>query len=59
MEAAFAAVEEAWGPVEVLVANAGITHDTLILRMGDDAWGEVIDTNLTGSFRVAKRGSPR
>ena len=55
VEAAFAAVEEAWGPVEVLVANAGITHDTLILRMNDDAWGEVIDTNLTGSFRVAKR----
>jgi 3-oxoacyl-[acyl-carrier protein] reductase len=55
VEAAFAAVEEAWGPVEVLVANAGITRDTLALRMSEDAWSEVIDTNLTGAFRVAKR----
>ncbi len=55
VEAAFGAIEEAWGPVEVLVANAGITHDTLILRMNDDAWSEVLDTNLTGAFRVTKR----
>ncbi len=55
VEAAFAAVEEAWGPVEVLVANAGITRDTLALRMGEDAWSEVIDTNLTGAFRVTRR----
>jgi 3-oxoacyl-[acyl-carrier protein] reductase len=55
VEAAFSAIEEAWGPVEVLVANAGITHDTLILRMGEEAWSEVIDTNLTGAFRVTKR----
>ena len=48
VEAAFAAVEEAWGPVEVLVANAGITRDTLVLRMSEEAWSEVIDTNLTG-----------
>jgi 3-oxoacyl-[acyl-carrier protein] reductase len=59
VERAFTAVEEAWGPVEVLVANAGITRDTLVLRMGDDAWGDVIDTNLTGSFRVAKRALAR
>jgi 3-oxoacyl-[acyl-carrier protein] reductase len=52
---AFTTIEETWGPVEVLVANAGITHDTLVLRMGDDAWSEVIDTNLTGAFRVTKR----
>jgi 3-oxoacyl-[acyl-carrier protein] reductase len=52
---AFGAIEEAWGPVEVLVANAGVTHDTLVLRMSDEAWSEVIDTNLTGVFRVAKR----
>jgi 3-oxoacyl-[acyl-carrier protein] reductase len=52
---AFAAIEEAWGPVEVLVANAGVTHDTLVLRMSDEAWSEVIDTNLTGVFRVVKR----
>lgn len=55
VEEAFAAVEERWGPVEVLVANAGITKDTLVLRMGEDAWHDVIETNLTGAFRVAKR----
>lgn len=55
VEAAFGAVEEAWGPVEVLVASAGVTRDTLVLRMGEEAWQEVIDTNLTGAFRVAKR----
>ncbi len=55
VEAAFAAVEEAWGPVEVLVANAGITRDTLVLRMSEDAWSDVIDTNLTAVFRVTKR----
>ncbi|GAW48215.1 MULTISPECIES: 3-oxoacyl-ACP reductase FabG [unclassified Nocardioides] len=57
VEAAFATVEEAQGPVEVLVANAGITADTLLLRMSDDDWSSVIDTNLTGSFRLAKRAS--
>jgi len=57
VEAAFAQVEEAHGPVEVLVANAGVTADTLLLRMSDDDWASVIDTNLTGSFRVAKRAS--
>lgn len=55
VEAAFAAVEERWGPVEVLVANAGITRDTLVLRMSEDSWQEVLDTNLTGAYRVAKR----
>jgi 3-oxoacyl-[acyl-carrier protein] reductase len=57
VEAAFAQIEEAHGPVEVLVANAGITADTLLLRMSDDDWSSVIDTNLTGSFRLAKRAS--
>ncbi|UDY25137.1 beta-ketoacyl-ACP reductase [Nocardioides sp. Kera G14] len=57
VEDAFAAVEEAHGPVEVLVANAGITRDTLLLRMGDDDWADVIDTNLTSAFRLAKRAS--
>ena len=56
VDAAFAEVEEAHGPVEVLVANAGITRDTLLLRMSLDDWDAVIDTNLTGSFRVVKRG---
>ncbi len=57
VEAAFATIEEAHGPVEVLVANAGITADTLLLRMSDDDWSSVLDTNLTGSFRLAKRAS--
>ena len=55
VEAAFAEVEAAWGPVEVLVANAGVTRDTLALRMTEEAWSEVIDTNLTAVFRVTKR----
>ncbi|QIK66364.1 3-oxoacyl-[acyl-carrier-protein] reductase [Nocardioides sp. HDW12B] len=57
VEAAFAEIEEKQGPVEVLVANAGITKDTLLLRMGEDDWSDVIETNLTGSFRVAKRAA--
>jgi len=57
LDAAFAAVEKEHGPVEVLVANAGITRDTLLLRMSDDDFEDVIATNLTGSFRVAKRAS--
>jgi len=57
VDAAFAEIEEKQGPVEVLVANAGITKDTLVLRMTDDDWSSVIDTNLTGSFRVAKRAA--
>ena len=57
MDAAFAEVEAAHGPVEVLVANAGITQDTLVLRMSDEDWSSVIETNLTGSFRVAKRAA--
>ncbi len=55
VEAAFTEVEEAHGPVEVLVANAGITADTLLVRMSEDDWSSVIDTNLTGSYRLAKR----
>jgi 3-oxoacyl-[acyl-carrier protein] reductase len=59
VEAAFAAVEEAHGPVEVLVANAGITDDTLLLRMSEDQFTRVVDTNLTGAYRVAKRASSK
>ena len=55
IETAFKEVEATFGPVEVLVANAGITRDTLMLRMGDDAWHDVIDADLTGVFRVVKR----
>jgi 3-oxoacyl-[acyl-carrier protein] reductase len=55
VESAFSKVESALGPVEVLVANAGITRDTLILRMSEEAWQEVIDTDLTGVYRVVRR----
>jgi 3-oxoacyl-[acyl-carrier protein] reductase len=57
VEQAFADVEAAHGPVEVLVANAGITADTLLLRMSEDAWDSVIQTNLTGTFRLTKRAA--
>jgi len=57
VEAAFAEVESRQGPVEVLVANAGITRDTLLLRMTEDDFTSVVDTNLTGAFRVAKRAA--
>ncbi len=57
VDAAFTQVEEAHGPVEVLVANAGITRDTLLLRMGEEDFTDVVDTNLTGAFRVLKRAS--
>jgi 3-oxoacyl-[acyl-carrier protein] reductase len=59
VEAAFAAVEAELGPVEVLVANAGITDDTLMLRMSEDQFGRVVDTNLAGSWRCAKRASSK
>jgi 3-oxoacyl-[acyl-carrier protein] reductase len=55
VDAAFKEVEAAHGPVEVLVANAGITKDTLLLRMSEDDFTSVLDTNLTGAFRVIKR----
>jgi 3-oxoacyl-[acyl-carrier protein] reductase len=55
--AAFSEVEEKQGPVEVLVANAGVTRDTLLLRMSEEDWATVLDTNLTGTFRVAKRAA--
>jgi 3-oxoacyl-[acyl-carrier protein] reductase len=59
VDAAFTAVEAELGPVEVLVANAGITDDTLLLRMSDEQFERVIDTNLTGAFRCAKRASAK
>ncbi|MEV4765139.1 3-oxoacyl-ACP reductase FabG [Micromonospora chokoriensis] len=57
IDAAFDAVEAELGPVEVLVANAGMTADTLLLRMTEEQFASVVDTNLTGAFRVAKRAS--
>lgn len=55
LDAAIAAAEAEHGPIQVLVANAGITDDQLLMRMGDDAFETVLDTNLTGSFRTVKR----
>jgi 3-oxoacyl-[acyl-carrier protein] reductase len=57
VDAAFATVEKELGPVEVLVANAGITEDTLLLRMGEDSFRRVLDANLTGAYRVARRAA--
>jgi len=57
VESAFASIEEQWGIPEIIVANAGITKDTLVLRMSDEDFTSVIDTNLTGAFRVAKRAT--
>ncbi|PRB11417.1 beta-ketoacyl-ACP reductase [Microbacterium sp. MYb72] len=57
IDAAFTEVEEKLGPVEIVVANAGITKDTLLLRMSEDDFDSVVATNLGGSFRVVKRAS--
>jgi 3-oxoacyl-[acyl-carrier protein] reductase len=57
VEQAFKEIEAAHGPVEVLIANAGITRDTLLLRMSEEDFTSVLDTNLTGTFRVVKRAS--
>ena len=59
VDAAFTEVEKELGPVEVLVANAGITDDTLLLRMSEEQFDRVIDTNLAGAFRCAKRASSK
>jgi 3-oxoacyl-[acyl-carrier protein] reductase len=57
VEAAFKTVEDQFGPVEVLVANAGITDDTLLLRMSEESFQRVLDANLTGAYRVAQRAA--
>jgi 3-oxoacyl-[acyl-carrier protein] reductase len=59
VDAAFSAIEAEQGPVEVLVSNAGITDDTLLLRMTDEQFTRVLDANLTGAYRVAKRATGR
>jgi 3-oxoacyl-[acyl-carrier protein] reductase len=59
VDAAFTAIEAELGPVEVLVANAGVTDDTLLLRMSEEQWGRVLATNLTGSWRLAKRATTK
>lgn len=57
VDRAFTEVEQKQGPVEVLVANAGITDDTLLMRMTEEQFQRVVDANLTGAFRVAKRAN--
>ncbi len=57
VDAAFAAVEEKFGSVQVLVSNAGITKDLLLLRMSETDFASVIDANLTGAYRVCKRAT--
>ncbi|EWC64379.1 Acetoacetyl-CoA reductase [Actinokineospora spheciospongiae] len=57
VDAAFTEVEAEHGPVEVLVANAGITDDTLLMRMDEEQFTRVLDANLTGAFRVTKRAT--
>jgi 3-oxoacyl-[acyl-carrier protein] reductase len=57
VDAAFTEVEAAHGPVQVLISNAGITDDTLLMRMADDQFTRVLDANLSGAYRVAKRAT--
>jgi 3-oxoacyl-[acyl-carrier protein] reductase len=57
VDAAFAEIEANYGIPEVIVANAGITRDTLVMRMSDEDFIDVIDANLTGAFRVARRAT--
>ncbi|WP_134323558.1 3-oxoacyl-ACP reductase FabG [Cumulibacter soli] len=59
VDAAFKEVEQAHGPVEILISNAGITEDTLLLRMKDEQFASVIDANLAGAYRVAKRAASK
>ena len=56
VETAFTTIEDTLGPVEVLVSNAGITRDSLLLRMSEEDFAAVLDTNLTGGYRVLRRG---
>jgi 3-oxoacyl-[acyl-carrier protein] reductase len=59
IDASFAEIEETIGPIEVLVANAGIHRDVRAQKMSDDAFIDVLDTNLTGAFRVARRATKK
>jgi 3-oxoacyl-[acyl-carrier protein] reductase len=57
VEAAFTYIEQTWGIPEIIVCNAGMTKDALVMRMSDEDFNEVIDANLTGSFRIARRAT--
>jgi NAD(P)-dependent dehydrogenase (short-subunit alcohol dehydrogenase family) len=59
VNAAFTSVEEQLGPVEILVSNAGANADQLLLSMKEDAWTSVLDANLTGAYRVARRATSK
>ncbi|MFO7591727.1 MAG: 3-oxoacyl-[acyl-carrier-protein] reductase [Acidimicrobiia bacterium] len=59
VDAAFTEIEEAFGPVTVLVNNAGVTADGLVARMSDEQWGQVLTTNLTGAFHTIRRATPK
>lgn len=59
VDSAFGEIEQALGPVELLVNNAGTTEDGLVARMTDDQWQRVIDTNLTGAFHTIRRAAPK
>jgi 3-oxoacyl-[acyl-carrier protein] reductase len=59
VESAFKQIEAAFGPVEVLVNNAGITRDGLLMRMSDDDWQQVLRTNLDGAFHTIRRATPK
>lgn len=59
VDAAFTTVEDAFGPVEILVNNAGVTRDGLLARMSDEQWETVLDTNLGGAFHAIRRAAPR
>ena len=59
VDGAFSEVERAFGPVEILVNNAGVTADGLVARMSDEQWTRVLDTNLTGAFHTIRRATPK
>jgi 3-oxoacyl-[acyl-carrier protein] reductase len=59
VDRAFGEIEDALGPVEVLVNNAGANHDALVARMTDEQWQSVLDTNLTGAFHTIRRATPK
>ena len=58
LDSAMKEVESTWGPVEILVNNAGVTRDGLLMRMSDEQWGEVLRTNLDGAFYAIRRATP-
>ncbi|HYT39249.1 MAG TPA: 3-oxoacyl-ACP reductase FabG [Acidimicrobiia bacterium] len=58
LDGAMKEIESAWGPIQILVNNAGVARDGLLLRMTDDQWGEVLRTNLDGAFYAIRRATP-